>query len=204
MPPRGVPRAAGMATSDNSLTVPGVPGVLLALPGGPGSGEGTVQSLSPTGQPGGCPGRPGFALSPLSAHPEDGAIPGGRPGRRITSRFPRINEDFLVRELLARCHKLSENHKSKMIDLAVRLLRGVFKYPGPSRQRFDIAELTNHPDRAGFWGISLRLCCFPALGRGQGGSPGRAGVAPGTCPCPCPSAGQFGVVLARQTRLGHL
>lgn len=45
-----------------------------------------------------------------------------------------------VCELLAWYHKLSQNHKSKIINLPVYLLCIVFKYQSPSRHLFNIAS----------------------------------------------------------------
>lgn len=47
---------------------------------------------------------------------------------------------ILVCELLARCHKLSQNHKSKIINLPVYLLCIVFKNQSPSGHLFNIAS----------------------------------------------------------------
>lgn len=71
---------------------------------------------------------------------------------------------ILVRQLLARCHKLSENHKSKIINLRVRLLRGVLQQPGPCRQWFDGTAGRNHRPEPGLGNIGLVLL-IPELGK---------------------------------------
>lgn len=94
------------------------------------------------GHPAGC--TPGMG--------QDGPSPSGQQGRgwlpgislsghrgRIMSRFPQ-SVKILVCELLVQCHKLSQNHKSKIINLPVYLPCVVFKHQSPSRHLLNIAS----------------------------------------------------------------
>lgn len=58
---------------------------------------------------------------------------------RIMSHFPQSMK-ILVCELLVRCHKLSQNHRSKIINLPVYLPCVVSKHRSPSRHLLNIAS----------------------------------------------------------------
>lgn len=82
---------------------------------------------------------------------------------------------ILVCELLAQCHKLSQNHNGKILNLHVYLLCIAFstKVPPVISSILHRPNLnTNHKDEAVFWGILVNLCCFSALDGVQGNSCG--------------------------------